>query len=88
MNQWLVVTVVCGISYAAVWPLETMKNAVQAGAPRVGCSVGERVAFLGGVRGLYRGALPGILGGGMRNGVAMLAMANAQRAATWFGLRD
>jgi len=87
-NQWLVVTVVCGAAYALIWPLETLKNARQAGMPRPGASVGECVRYLGGVGGLYRGAMPGICGGGIRNGMGMLAMANAQRAATWLGLRD
>jgi len=87
-NQWLIVTVVCGAAYAIIWPLETLKNAVQAGTPRPGASLVECISYLGGIGGLYRGALPGICGGGIRNGVGMLAMANAQRAATWLGLRD
>uniref|UniRef100_A0A7S4IZX9 Mitochondrial carrier protein n=1 Tax=Odontella aurita TaxID=265563 RepID=A0A7S4IZX9_9STRA len=88
LNQFFVVTAVCGAAYALVWPLETLKNAAQAGLPRPGASLAERVRHLGGLVGLYRGALPGISGGAIRNGVAMLAMANTQRVATWLGLRD
>lgn len=87
-NQWIIVTTVCGVAYAIIWPLETLKNAVQAGTPRPGATIAECISHLGGIGGLYRGALPGICGGGIRNGVGMLGMANAQRAATWLGLRD
>jgi len=86
--QWAVSTVVCGAAYAVVWPLETLKNMAQAGLPRPGASLLVRIEHLGGLRGLYRGALPGICGGGFRNGMGMLAMANAQRAVTLLGLRD
>jgi len=85
--QWLVVTAVCAASYAAAWPLETLKNLAQAGAPRPGASVGERVAALGGWRGLYAGAGPGIACGGFRNGVAFVVMAKYQECATRWGLR-
>jgi hypothetical protein len=47
------------------------------------------VRYLGGPRGLYIGALPGIICGGFRNGVAMLAMNGiANPLVTWLGLRD
>jgi len=46
------------------------------------------ITHLGGLKGLYKGALPGIVGGGVRNGMGMLAMANAQKLATWCSLRD
>ncbi|KAJ8607075.1 hypothetical protein CTAYLR_009902 [Chrysophaeum taylorii] len=86
-GQWIVVTLVCGASYALAWPLETLKNLAQAGRPRAGASVGERLAFLGGVRGLYAGAGPGIVCGGFRNGIAMLTMAKYHALATHWGLR-
>jgi hypothetical protein len=41
-----------------------------------------------GLGGLYRGAAPGILCGGLRNGVAMVVMNQWQRIATTMGLRD
>mmetsp|Transcript_77149 Transcript_77149/g.154673 ORF Transcript_77149/g.154673 Transcript_77149/m.154673 type:complete len:282 (+) Transcript_77149:133-978(+) len=88
LRQWLTTTLVCGGSYAIIWPLETLKNQAQAGVPHPGASVAQRVEYLGGFKGLYRGAAPGIVAGGIRNGAAMFAMANWQRFATSMGLRD
>ena len=86
-RQGLVTTTVCGLAYAGVWPLETLKNLAQAGLPRAGASLSERVAYLGGMRGLYRGAAPGIVSGGVRNGCAMMGAALCQRLATAYGFR-
>jgi len=88
MGQWACTTAICGGSYAIIWPLETLKNMGQGGVPFANASIAERVKHLGGFNGLYRGAAPGICAGGIRNGVAMLAMANWQRFATKMGLRN
>ena len=61
---------------------------VQAGRPHPGATIVERVAFLGGVRGLYIGSGPGIICGGSRNGCAMLVMAKYHEMASSWGLRD
>ena len=88
-GQFVVVTGCCAFSYAVNWPLETLKNLAQAGLPRPGATLAESVRYLGGPRGLYFGALPGIICGGFRNGVAMLAMNGiANPLVTWLGLRD
>ena len=88
-GQLAIVSSVCAFSYAAAWPLETLKNCAQAGVPSPGASLYERVRFLGGLRGLYRGAGPGVLCGALRNGCAMLAMTGlANPLATRLGLRD
>jgi hypothetical protein len=87
-GQFLVVTSVCGFAYALAWPLETIKNCAQAGLPRPGAGLAERLVYLGGPLGLYRGAAPGILCGGLRNGCAMLAMNGiANPLMTRMGLR-
>lgn len=79
----------CGFAYAAAWPLETLKNCAQAGLPTPGASVAERVRYLGGAIGLYRGAGPGILCGAFRNGCAGLAMNGlANPLLTRLGLRE
>jgi hypothetical protein len=77
-----------GFSYLAAWPLETLKNLAQTATPHAGASVSERVAYLGGPMGVYRGVWPGTVCGGFRNGVAMASMVWAQRKATELGLRD
>lgn len=87
-GQWLVTTVICGASYALAWPLETLKNLAQASLPIPGASVAQRIAFLGGWRGLYAGSAPGIICGSFRNGVAMLTMAKYHQLATRLGLRE
>lgn len=50
---------VVGLSYAFSWPLETLKNLAQAGKPFPGANISERVRYMGGVRGLFRGMTPG-----------------------------
>ena len=81
-------TGVCASAYALAWPLETLKNLSQAGLPRPGAHILERARFVGGLAGLYRGAAPGILCGGLRNGAAFLAMNGvANPLITWLGGR-
>ena len=75
-------------AYLFVWPLETLKNLAQSGTPHPGATLNERLNFLGGVRGLYRGVWPGCIAGGLRNGFGMIAMVYSQKLATQLGLRD
>ena len=75
-------------AYLLCWPLETLKNLSQSGTPHVGASLAEKVRYLGGVWGVYRGVAPGVLCGGLRNGCAMVSMVYAQVWATELGLRD
>ena len=88
-GQFAVVTTTCGFAYAAAWPLETIKNLTQAGLPTPRASLAQRLSYVGGPLGLYRGALPGVLCGGLRNGFGFLAMNGlANPLATRIGLRD
>ena len=74
------------VGFWVVWPFETLKNMTQAG---IGGSVLDKVrATPGGVFGLYRGIVPGSLSVFLRNGAAMLVMAEANRRVTAWGLRD
>lgn len=75
-------------AYLVCWPLETLKNLSQSGTPHPGATLAEKVAFLGGPLGLWRGVAPGVVCGGLRNGCAMVMMVNAQKWATDLGLRD
>ena len=87
--RFAVVGGVCAAAYAFIHPLETLKNCAQAGLPRPRASLAERVQYLGGPRGLYRGALPSILCGGLRNGCATVAMNGfANPLITRLGLRE
>uniref|UniRef100_A0A6V0GCZ8 Mitochondrial carrier protein n=1 Tax=Zooxanthella nutricula TaxID=1333877 RepID=A0A6V0GCZ8_9DINO len=73
-----------------IWPLETLKNQVQAGTAVDGSaapSLRQRVAALGGPLGLYRGILPGSISVFMRNGTAAVVMSFAQKKITELGLR-
>lgn len=76
------------VTFLSTWPLETLKNLSQTGTPFVGASLKQRIEYLGGPIGLYRGALPGIGGSCLRNGISMVAMMHAQNWATKLGLRD
>lgn len=74
-----------------IWPLETLKNQVQAGTAVEGTTsptLRQRIAYLGGPAGLYRGILPGSISVFLRNGTAAVVMSFAQRKITELGLRD
>ena len=87
-GNFAVVFSACGFAYAAAWPLETLKNCAQAGLPKPGASIAERIKYLGGPRGLYLGVAPGILCGAFRNGCAAVAMNGlANPLLTRLGLR-
>lgn len=87
-GTFFVTAVSSGLAYIMCWPLETFKNLAQSGLPTPGASVAQRIAYLGGPWGVYRGVMPGALAGAMRNGAGMVAMIYAQRLATRLGLRD
>lgn len=79
------------LAFWAIWPLETLKNQVQAGTVVPGTaspSLRQRAAHLGGFLGLYRGILPGSISVFLRNGCAAVVMGEAQRAITELGLRS
>lgn len=63
-GQAAIVTAVCGGAYAVGWPFETMKNLRQAGLPSPKATFSQRIAYVGGPLGLFRGAVPGIACGG------------------------
>ena len=61
----------------------------QAGLPSPGASLTQRVSYLGGPHGLYRGAAPGVLCGAFRNGCAGAVMNSlVNPLLTRLGLRD
>lgn len=64
-----------------------MKNLAQTGTPKPGATVTERIAFLGGLKGLFRGVWPLTICGGLRNACAMMSFLMAQKWATQIGLR-
>lgn len=73
-----------------IWPLETLKNQVQAGTVVDGTAsptLRQRIAHLGGPLGLYRGIIPGSISVFLRNGTAAIVMSAAQRKITELGLR-
>jgi solute carrier family 25 carnitine/acylcarnitine transporter 20/29 len=78
------------LSFWVIWPLETLKNQVQAGTMIEGTTkptLSQRIAYLGGPLGLYRGIMPGSISVFLRNGAASVIMAFAQRKITELGLR-
>ena len=87
-GNFFVTAGISGVSFLVVWPLETIKNLTQSGTPFPGATLKQKLDFLGGPLGLYRGVMPGTIGGAFRNGAAMAAMVYAQSWATKLGLRD
>lgn len=85
---FMVTSLSASAGYLIAWPLETMKNLAQSATPHAGATVVQRIDYLGGLRGMYRGVWPGTICGGFRNGCAMMVMGTAQAWATKLGLRD
>merc|ERR1712232_799978 len=79
------------LGFWVIWPLETLKNQVQAGTVVAGVegkpTLSQRITALGGVKGLYRGILPGSISVFMRNGTASIVMGAANRKLAELGLR-
>jgi len=79
-----------------VWPLEVLKNQIQASTPigsrGVNATLRDRVQYLmsrhGGIVGLYRGIIPGTYRSMLSNGCSMVVMLYAQKKLTQFGLRN
>lgn len=93
LGQFLASAGAATFGFWVVWPLEVLKNQVQAGTP-VGprgkdATLQERVVALGkgGLGGLYRGILPGTLRSVVSNGFSMVVMIEAQKWVTHLGLR-
>lgn len=78
------------LGFWVIWPLETLKNQVQAGMAVDGVAsptLRQRVAFMGGPLGLYRGILPGSISVFLRNGTAAVVMGYINRKISEYGLR-
>lgn len=87
MGNFVVTAAASGGAYLLCWPLETLKNLSQAGVPHPRASLTQKIRFLGGPWGLFRGVTPGVTAGALRNGCGMVAMVYAQQWATYLGLR-
>ena len=78
------------LAWIIIWPLENMKNIIQAETQNVGNTWMEKYRYIiknYGVIGLYRGMLPGLLGVFFRNGMSMIAMQTAIKKMNDYGLR-
>jgi len=87
-GNFLVTAGACGGAYFFCWPLETLKNMAQSGTPFPGASLKQKLVFLGGPMGLFRGVWPGTICGAVRNGFAMVALVYAHEWASILGLRQ
>ena len=64
-------------SYWLIWPLEVLKNLTQAEIKGIGSSFSERLRYVYsryGLRGLYRGVVPGSQGVFVRTGASLSVM--------------
>merc|ERR1719230_895614 len=78
------------LGFWVIWPLETLKNQMQAGTVIPGIekpTIFQRIAHLGGPIGLYRGILPGSISVFLRNGTASIVMGAANKKLAEYGLR-
>jgi hypothetical protein len=77
--------------YWVIWPFEVIKNLTQASTENVGTNMRERVRFVYstyGLKGFYRGILPGSQSVFLRNGASGVVMLFAQKQISKAGLRD
>ena len=78
-------------TYWVIWPFEVLKNLAQAGTENVGVSTAERASFVFrtyGLKGFYRGILPGSQSVFLRNGASFLVLDFANKQITKRGWRD
>lgn len=82
------------VGFWVIWPFEVLKNQVQADT-EVG-TTGKKVTLMDrarllikdqGIKGLYRGIVPGTIRAMIANGVSMIAMIWAQKKITQLGWR-
>ena len=74
-----------------MWPCEVLKNLAQADSNEIGNTTRERAKYIWktqGIKGFYRGILPGSQSVFLRNGAAMIVMQFANKKITEWGLRD
>lgn len=82
--------IAAAFAWLVVWPLDVMKTQVQG---NYGDNVTvfkrmQQVAKENGIRGLYRGLMPGLIRSFVANGFSMIVMDFAQRTVTEWGWRD
>jgi len=86
------VAAVCStISWSLVWPFEVLKNLAQAQTKGMGETMRERAKYIyrtQGVKGFFRGLLPGANSVFWRSGCSMIVMQYGQKQLTQMGLRD
>ena len=65
------------LTYWLIWPLEVIKNITQAETRNIGSTFRERIGYVYsryGLKGLYRGIVPGSQGVFMRSGASISVM--------------
>jgi len=70
------------IAYASIWPIETLKNQIQAESGSISRPLSERISSINqshGKLGLYRGMVPGMISTFLRSGAAFVSMVWAQK---------
>lgn len=78
-------------AYWLIWPFEVLKNLTQAETAGVGNSNLQRARYIlatYGLKGFYRGLLPGSMSVFLRNGASYIVLQYAHKQITKFGLRD
>ena len=91
LGQFFVAGTSGAFAWFLVWPFENLKNVIQAETQGVGESWREKFSWMvrtNGVRGVYRGLVPGIMCVSSRNGASMIAMIYTQQVMSRLGLRE
>jgi solute carrier family 25 carnitine/acylcarnitine transporter 20/29 len=89
-GQFLIAGVAASLAWIVIWPLENMKNIIQAESKNVGNTWMEKFHWIiknHGFLGLYRGMLPGVAGVFFRNGASMVVMQFATRKMAEYNIR-
>ena len=86
-GQFFVGAFCCSLGWLFVWPFENLKNVVQAGGHGSWIKRFGAMYRINGVRGFYRGLLPGLICVSTRNGASFIVMSQFHRVFTNLGLR-
>ena len=78
-------------AFIFIWPFEVLKNLAQADNKTAGSTNMERARYIlknQGIKGFYRGLVPGGQSVFLRNGAAMIVMQYANKKMTELGWRE
>lgn len=90
-GQFIVASISASLAWTVIWPFEILKNIIQAETKEAGHSYRENFRFIvqeRGIKGLFRGWVPGVCSVSIRNGASMIVMQKTNAFIASKGFRN